>query len=70
MAEAGNDMAFIARGAHGGTLRRDGLKIESALGDLHPRNVNVTDDPKQIGPVDVVLFAVKLWDTEATQRPP
>ena len=28
-------------------------------------DVKVTDDPKQIGTVDVVLFAVKLWDTEA-----
>ena len=64
MAAAGNDVAFIARGAHGDAIRRDGLKIESALGDLHLRNVNVTDDPKQVGPVDVVLFAVKLWDTE------
>src|SRR6516162_9290774 len=64
MAAAGNDVAFIARGAHGDAIRRDGLKIESALGDLHLRNVNVTDDPKQVGAVDVVLFAVKLWDTE------
>src|SRR5262249_42060021 len=64
MAAAGNDVAFIARGAHGDAICRDGLKIESALGDLHLRNVNVTDDPKQVGPVDVVLFAVKLWDTE------
>jgi 2-dehydropantoate 2-reductase len=64
VAAAGNDVAFIARGAHGDAIRRDGLKIESALGDLHLRNVNVTDDPKQVGPVDVVLFAVKLWDTE------
>ena len=64
MAAAGHDVVFIARGAHGDAVRRDGLKIESALGDLHLKNVNVTDDPKQIGPVDVVLFAVKLWDTE------
>src|SRR5262249_62341659 len=64
MAAAGNDVAFIARGAHGDAIRRDGLKIASALGDLHLRNVNVTDDPNQVGPVDVVLFAVKLWDTE------
>ena len=61
---AGHDVAFIARGAHRDAIRRDGLKIESALGDLHLKNVNVTDDPKQVGPVDVVLFAVKLWDTE------
>ena len=45
-------------------IRRDGLKIESALGDLHLKEVNVTDDQKQVGPVDLVLFAVKLWDTE------
>ena len=64
LAAAGHDVAFIARGAHRDAIRRDGLKIESALGDLHLKNVNVTDDPKQVGPVDVVLFAVKLWDTE------
>src|SRR5262245_23034741 len=64
MAAAGHDVVFIARGAHGDAVRRDGLKIESDLGDLHLKNVNVTDDPKQVRPVDVVLFAVKLWDTE------
>jgi 2-dehydropantoate 2-reductase len=61
---AGHDVAFIARGAQRDAIRRDGLKIESALGDFHLKNVNVTDDPKQVGPVDVVLFAVKLWGTE------
>jgi 2-dehydropantoate 2-reductase len=65
MAAAGHDVAFIARGAHRDAIRRDGLTIESALGDLHLRDVKVTDDPKQVGPVDVVLFAVKLWDTES-----
>src|SRR3954451_16150107 len=64
MAAAGHDVAFIARGAHRDAIRRDGLRIESTLGDLHLRNVNATDDPKQVGPVDLVLFAVKLWDTE------
>jgi 2-dehydropantoate 2-reductase len=64
MAAAGHDVAFIARGAHRDAIRRDGLKIESALGDLHLKDVNVTDDTTHVGPVDVVLFAVKLWDTE------
>jgi 2-dehydropantoate 2-reductase len=64
MAAAGHDVAFIARGAHRDAIRRDGLGIESTHGDLHLKDVNVTDDPKQVGPVDVVLFAVKLWDTE------
>jgi hypothetical protein len=64
MAAAGHDVAFIARGAHRDAIRLNGLKIESALGDLHLKDVNVTNDPTQVGPVDVVLFAVKLWDTE------
>jgi len=61
---AGHDVAFIARRAHLEALRKDGLKIQSVLGDLHLPKVNATDDPKQVGPVDIVLFAVKLWDTE------
>jgi 2-dehydropantoate 2-reductase len=64
MAAAGHDVAFIARGAHRDAIHRHGLKIESTLGDLHLKDVNVTDEPKQVGPVDLVLFAVKLWDTE------
>jgi 2-dehydropantoate 2-reductase len=64
LAAAGHDVAFIARGAHRDAIRRDGLKLESTLGDLHLKDVNVTDDPRRIGSVDVVLFAVKLWDTE------
>jgi len=68
MAAAGHDVAFIARGAHRDAIRREGLRIESALGDLHLNDVNVTDDPKEVGPVDLVLFAVKLWDTETAGR--
>ena len=61
LAAAGHDVAFIARGAHRDAMRRDGLKIESGLGDLHLKSVDVTDDPKQVGPVDVVLFAGVLY---------
>jgi 2-dehydropantoate 2-reductase len=60
----GHDVAYIARRAHLEALRRDGLKIESVHGDLHLPKVNATPDPKEVGPVDIVLFAVKLWDTE------
>jgi len=64
MAAAGHDVFFIARGAHLEAMRKHGLKIESVHGDVHLPKPNVTDDPKSIGPVDIVLFAVKLWDTE------
>jgi 2-dehydropantoate 2-reductase len=64
MAAAGHDATFIARRANLEALRRDGLKIQSTHGDLQLPKVNATDDPRQVGPVDIVLFAVKLWDTE------
>jgi 2-dehydropantoate 2-reductase len=64
MAAAGHDVTFIARGAHLDAIRKNGLIVHSTHGDLHLKGVNVTDDPKTVGPVDVVLFAVKLWDTE------
>ena len=64
LAVAAHDVYFIARGAHLEAMRKDGLRIESGHGDLHLPKPNVTDDPKSVGPVDIVLFAVKLWDTE------
>jgi 2-dehydropantoate 2-reductase len=64
LAAAGHDVVFIARGAHHDAIRRHGLRIESGLGDLHLTDVHVTDDPGRAGPAEVVLFAVKLWDTE------
>jgi 2-dehydropantoate 2-reductase len=64
LAAAGHDVTFIARGAHLEAIRQNGLKVESVLGDLHLPRVNVTPDTASVGPVDIVLFAVKLWDTE------
>jgi 2-dehydropantoate 2-reductase len=60
---AGHDVVFFARGAHLEALRERGLAIESPLGNLH-LNVNATDNAANVNPVDIVLFAVKLWDTE------
>lgn len=64
LAAAGHNVFFIARGANLAAIRDKGLQIDSVHGDLHLAKVNVTDDPASVGPVDIVLFAVKLWDTE------
>jgi 2-dehydropantoate 2-reductase len=64
MAAADHDVFFIARGAHRDAMLKNGLTVESVHGDVHLEKLNVTDHPAQVGPVDVVLFAVKLWDTE------
>ena len=64
LAAAGHDVVFFARGSHLDALRRNGLKVQSLLVDLHLTDIQVTDDPAHVAPVDIVLFAVKLWDTE------
>ena len=68
LAEGGADVAFIARGKMLEALRKDGLRIKSQLGDLHLNAVLATDDPRELGPVDLVVFGVKLWDTEEAAR--
>jgi 2-dehydropantoate 2-reductase len=64
LAAAGEDVTFLARGGTLATLRTEGLFIASPKGDLHLPAVAATDRPGEIGPVEVVLFAVKLYDAE------
>ena len=64
LADAGEDVTFIARGAHLAAMQNDGLRINSPLGDAHIGSVKATDDPATIGPVDIVIFGVKLYDVE------
>jgi len=69
LAHAGCDVTFVARGAHLAAMRADGLTIENeAQGNIHLPKVKVTEDPATVGPVDLVIIAVKLWDTEAAAR--
>ena len=68
LAAAGNEVHFIARGAHLRAMRENGLKVESALGNVHVKPVLAHEDAAGIGPVDVVIFAVKLRDVEAAAQ--
>jgi 2-dehydropantoate 2-reductase len=69
LAHAGYDVSFIARGAHLAAMRERGLVIESqAHGDIRVPSVRATDDPASIGPVDLVILSVKLWDTDSAIR--
>ena len=68
LAQAGNDVAFIARGRHLAAMRANGLAIRSVLGDMTIPRPAVTDDPAGLAPADIVLFAVKLWDTEGAAK--
>jgi 2-dehydropantoate 2-reductase len=65
LAASGQDVVFIARGAHLAAPRERGLRIESALGDVALDPAAASDDPAAVGPVDLVIFAVKLYDSES-----
>ena len=65
LAAAGADVTFIARGAHLAAMKSQGLKVQGGRGDTHLVPTQATDDPGSVGPVDIVLFCVKLWDVES-----
>jgi 2-dehydropantoate 2-reductase len=65
LAKAGADVWFLARGAHLDAMRTNGLRITGGRGETHVMPTQATDDPAEIGPADVVLFCVKLWDVES-----
>jgi 2-dehydropantoate 2-reductase len=64
LANAGNEVTFVARGAHLAAIRSRGLRVLGPRGDIHINPARATDDPAGIGPVDIVLLCVKLWDVE------
>jgi 2-dehydropantoate 2-reductase len=68
LVKGGADVHFIARGAHLAAMRERGLAIEGGPEAIHLPKVSVTDDPRTIGPVDMVMFCVKLWDTDSAAR--
>lgn len=68
LAQSGADVTFIARGAHLAAMRRAGLRIDSKATPLHVAPVKVVQDPGDAGPVDVVMFCVKMADTDGAAR--
>ena len=68
LAAAGQNVTFIARGAHLAAMRRDGLAVRSARGDARIQPAQASDDAAAVGPVDLVIFAVKRYDTESAAR--
>jgi 2-dehydropantoate 2-reductase len=62
---AGEDVTFVARGAHLAAVQTTGLRVESPKGDLHLREVSATDDVRAVGKADVVLLTVKMYDLES-----
>lgn len=72
LAQAGEDVVFIARGEHLRAITSRGLRVDSINGDFHVDPARATDDPATVGDVDYILVAVKSWqlrDAIETMRP-
>jgi 2-dehydropantoate 2-reductase len=68
LADAGEDVTFIARGAHLAALRERGLRVEGDLARITLPRVQATDDPASVGPVELVLLTIKAYDLERAAR--
>jgi 2-dehydropantoate 2-reductase len=65
LAKSGREVVFITRGPHLEAMRRRGLTLKSRLVGEFAQPVQATDDPHSVGPVDLILFCVKTYDTVA-----
>jgi 2-dehydropantoate 2-reductase len=68
LAAAGNDVTFVARGSHLEAMRKGGLRLDSDIGKLHLKPVQVVADAGEIPAADAIIFAVKLQDTEGAAQ--
>ena len=69
LSRAGNEVTFIARGAHLAAMQANGLTLETPKATLEVKNARFVSDPSDAGPSDVILFAVKAYAIEAAAMP-
>ena len=65
--QSGEEVVFGARGSNLRALKEHGLDLKSPRGDFHGP-VHATDDPREFAPYDLILFCVKMYDTDAAAR--
>ena len=68
LAHSGQEVAFVARGAHLAAIRERGLRVESVHGDFEVCPAWASDDPAQVGPVELVLVTVKSYSLEEAAK--
>ena len=68
LAQAGEDVTFIARGAHLQAIRTAGLKVESTSGGFTIYPAKATDDVNEVGAVELVIVGVKAWQVPEAAR--
>jgi 2-dehydropantoate 2-reductase len=68
LARAGLDVTFIARSRSVQVLREHGFQVKLTTGEEFQVPVQVTDDPREVGPVDLIWFCVKTYDLDDAAR--
>jgi len=68
LAAAGEDVVFVARGAHLAAIRREGLVVETPEGEIRIHPARATADPGAVAGADAVVLGVKTWQVEETGR--
>ena len=68
LAQAGEDIVFIARGDHLKAMLTHGLRVDSVKGDFVVKPVQATSDPKQVGVVDLIILGVKTWQVNGAAQ--
>jgi len=68
LAQAGEDVTFIARGEHLRAIKASGLRVDSSSGDLVVYPAKVTDNVSEVGETDLVILAVKAWQVPEAAR--
>ena len=68
LARAGEDVTFVARGAHLEAIRTRGLRVKSAPEGEWVVKAPAVDRLDGLSPADLVLFCVKSFDTESAGR--
>ncbi len=58
LAQAGVEVSLVARGAHLAAIRKNGLKL-LINGEERVAHAPATDDPRELGPQDYVIIALK-----------
>ena len=64
LAQAGEDVTFIARGHHLSAIHQTGLSVDSIRGDFVVNPAKATDSTQSVGAVDVVILAIKGWQLD------
>ena len=62
LAQSGQDVSFIARGAQLQTIQQYGLHVKTVQDEFHVHPAQATNHPSEVGPVDLIILIVKAYD--------